>query len=215
MVDKTFPGLSKIPFEFIIFLAQAFLLFNAGLFVVAEEMTSYTTLITVYMLLLIGGKAFSPGGPAFAEKGIGWSVLWFGVGLVGTQLFLGGWDLLPNIGSIFQTLQFTQEAPIIILITQIFIVASTENLVFFGYLPKIWGMGIIGGFLSAGSFAAFHAFAFQLVIGSIIIAFVAGMIFFAVSKYVDLWAGVGMHVGWNLYALGLLFSGLNVMLPVG
>lgn len=189
-----FVKLKSIKLSIVILILQSFLLVNAPLFVKAGEVESYRFLILTYMALLIGFEAFVGQG-VFKTASLGDGLFYFSIGLLGGSLVLTGGEFIGSL----QTFEFARSAPVIVLITQAVVVASSEELIFRSYLPAA-----IGGIPSQFAFAAFHAAAYGLVLQSVFIALVAGFFFYIVAKYTSLWTAVGLHLSWNLWSLGVL-----------
>jgi len=193
-----FAKLKNLKFSIVIIVLQAFLLVNAPLFIQSADAQGYGFLLITYMVLLVGFEAFVGEG-VFKSESIGFGLLWFGVGLVGSSIVFSGGEFLSGIQSNMQAFQFTRSAPVILLITQSVVVASSEEQIFRNYLPQ--SVGIVPAQIG---FAVFHAAAYSLAFGNIIIALAAGFIFYFIAHYTSLWCSVGIHVGWNLYSLGVL-----------
>jgi len=195
------PAVGSIPIEFILFFAQAFLVVNAGLFVQAAEVTSYQTVIMIYMLLLVGFRVFAGKG-IFPPTSFGRGFMWFMIGLLGGTVILTGGGWLAELG----TFETVPGAPLFLLLFQSLVVASSEEKIFRDYAPAV--IGIVPAQLS---FALFHGFAYGLALTPILMALFAGFLFYFIARYANLWAAVGLHTSWNLFSLGalsLLFGGI-------
>jgi len=190
-----FAKLKNIPLTIVIVLADLFLLVNAPMFVESGAVGSYRSLLSIYLILLISFRTFVPQG-VFEGGGIGNGVLYFGIGLVGTSLIFTGGDFI----NILQTFQLERNAPILILATQALVVAFIEEDVFRNRLPAV--VGVIPAQIA---FSLYHFSAYGGSIMGMILAFVAGLVFYGMDRLTgSLYVSVGSHASYNLFAMSIL-----------
>jgi len=113
-----------------------------------------------------------------------------------TTFVLAGFRAIPQVG-----LQaYAVGAPMFLIILHAGVVAVAEELIFRGALPLV--ITVIPAQIS---FGLFHFAAFGGDWAMILMAIVAGFIFYGIMRLTGtIWASVGTHLAWNFYALGIL-----------
>lgn len=182
---------------------NVFLYINAGAFVGPESgmtVVEFKEIILSYIILIavVGSfKAFSE--PEFPKEGLNQSMFYFTAAFAATALILTGWKALPNFGVL------AVGGSTINIIIQGSTVAFSETYVFQGSLPSFFGKGWLAAIVAQVFFAVFHLYAYNLSIGLMFIAFVAGIIFYGIAKLTgNLYAAAGVHMAYNLVILGVI-----------
>jgi membrane protease YdiL (CAAX protease family) len=190
------PSISSLKFPVLLLLLQSFLLVTAPFFIKAQSVRDYQFLVMVYMLMTVGMRVYA-GNVLFTGQGIGTNLMWFGIGLFATSLILTGGSGLIDV---LQTFQLSRGAPVWIAITQGAVIAASEETIFRGLLPKV--LGVIGAQVA---FGVFHLAAYGLNLTGIGMAIIAGFVFYFAAKYTNsLGTAIGMHMAYNIWALGVI-----------
>lgn len=172
-----------------IFLALGFLLVNASVIAPAGEVERFQTLLIVYLLLMVAFLGLVPRIPGLHVP-FNQAVLWWVGGFVATVFVMTGIQGISGLGLAVPT--YAVGAAGYLIVMHAIVVASAEEIIFRGVLPKL-----ITPILAAGAFAIFHAAAYALDPMGIIIAFIAGLFFWVLTVRFSIFLAIGVHGGYN------------------
>ena len=186
-------ALRKIPFFVWLLLLQAFLLVNAPAIAPPNSVDTTRSALIVYMLMTATLMPLVPR-QAWMKVGLNESIAFFVGGLVvGSFVFAAFRELVTGVFSL------SLSGPLYLLVLHVFVVATSEEIIFRGLLPVI-----ITPALAQVFFGFFHFYAYGGSLIGIFIAIIAGFIFYAITRYLNIWAAVGIHAAYNATVLGIL-----------
>jgi membrane protease YdiL (CAAX protease family) len=184
--------LRRVPFIVWLWIAQLFLLINAPAISSPADVEKFRTIIITYMIAQLMFMSVLP-----IIKGIKFNlnmaIAWFVGGFVVTLLVVTGFQFLKN-GLQMQT--YSVSAAMYAIVLHAVVVAVSEELVFRGELPAI-----ISVIPAQVLFGLFHYSAYGGNPLSILIAIIAGFVFYGVMKFTNIWTAMGAHAAWNVAIL--------------
>ena len=185
-------AIRKTPFYVWLLLAQAALLVNASVIAPAEEVGRFQTVLLVYMVLTTAFLALTPKQP-WMRANLNQAVAWFTGGFVGGVLLLTSFQALPRF---FGALSVS--GPVYLTLTHALVVAVSEEWIFRGFLPAL--ITVIPAQIA---FGVFHFAAYGGNWWAMLIAIVAGFLFYAIARYTNIWTAIGIHAAYNTVILGI------------
>lgn len=190
-VGATFHTLRKVPFIVWLWIAQLFLLINASAIAPPAEVGTFQTILIIYMLAQLMFFRFAPKVRGL-QMNLNQAIPWFVGGLVVTMFVLVGVQGIRGL----EVQTYAVSAAVYLIIMHTLVVAVSEELVFRGLLPAI-----ITFVPAQILFGLFHWSAYGGGLWAILIAIIAGFLFYAITRYVNIWAAMGSHAGYNLAVL--------------
>ena len=191
--SQTFNTLKHVPLNVYMLLALAFMLINSSIIVPDAEIAKFELTLIVYMVFLALFQRYI-NAPGF-KMNLNKASIWFVGGFAVTTLAMVGLQNLP-----FESAStYAVTAPFYLIISHVFIVAYSEEMIFRGALPNI-----ITPIPAAVAFSLFHVSAYGGNILSLVVAFVAGMLFYVIMRYTNIWTVIGVHSAYNCAVLGVL-----------
>lgn len=190
----TLATFKKIPFIVWLWILQAFLLVNAEAIAPAGQVEQFRTILIIYMLLQIAFFRFVPRVPGL-QMNLDQALIWFVGGFVVTTFVLAGFR---GISGLLKIQTYAVGASIYLIIMHTLVVAVAEELVFRGFLPLL-----ISPILAQIAFGIFHFSTYGGNMISILMAILAGLLFYIIMRRANIWTVMGIHGAYNLVVLGV------------
>lgn len=192
-----FGTLRRVPFVIWLLLTQFFVFAGASQIAPIGEAEHLREIIIFYILFQVALMAYWRKRPKWMRATLNQGIAWFTGGFVVTVF------ILVAIGAArgwmgFETTTYSTTAPIYLLISHALVVAFSEEAIFRGLLCNI-----ITAIPANVGFAIFHYWAYGGNWFSMAIAFVAGIFFYIIMRKTNIFAAMGVHGGFNTWALGL------------
>ena len=193
-VGAVLSKLGKVPFIVWLWIIQLFLLINAPVIAPAGQVDTLRTILIVYIiaeLMFLDFLPKVPGGGMNLNQAIPWMVGGFIAAVV----------IVTSIGfvHVFGVQTYALDSPIYIIVLHTAIVGVSETFIFQATLPKL-----ITPVPAQILFGLFHVSAYGGDLMAIVIAVMAGLVFYAITKYTNMFASMGVHAGYNVAVLHLL-----------
>jgi membrane protease YdiL (CAAX protease family) len=125
------------------------------------------------------------------------AIAWFTGGFVGGVVLFTSILALPKF---FGVMALT--GPIYLTLMHTLVVATSEEWIFRGFLPEL-----ITPIPAQIAFGVFHFAAYGGDWWAILMAIVAGFVFYLISRYTNIWTAIGIHSAWNVTILGIFTLG--------
>lgn len=193
-LSSTIAALKKLPLTVWFFLLLAFMFVNATIFVPASEIDHFRGVMTVYMIMLLLFLPYAKRAPGYnlnLNKAIAYLV---GAFVVTVFVMVAIRGVVPSLAG--QT--YIVGAPIYLLALHVAVVAFSEEMIFRGALSTL-----ITPIPAAIAFGIFHVSAYGGDASSIMLAIAAGLVFYTMMKYTNIWVAIGAHAGWNSVMAGV------------
>ena len=192
----SFVQFKRIPFFVWLLLANAFLLISAPAIAPPDQIGRFQTALIVYMLLTTAFMTLVPRQP-WMRVNLNQAVVWFVGGFIATVILLTSIREIPHF---FTSMQLT--GPVFLTAFHAIVVATNETWIFQGFLPIL-----VGPLISCAAFSIFHYAAYGGAWPALLTAFIAGLLFYFIAKYVNIWLAVSIHAGYNVVLLGIFALG--------
>lgn len=193
-VSAVLAKLGKVPFIVWLWILQLFLLINVSSIAPAGQVDTLRTILIVYIiaeLMFLDFLPKVPGGSMNLNQAIPWMV----GGFIAAVVIVTGIGFVHGFG--VQT--YALDSPIYLIVVHSAIVGVSETFIFQATLPKL-----ITPIPAQILFGIFHISAYGGDVMAIILAIMAGFIFYAITKYTNLFVSMGAHAGYNVAVLHLL-----------
>ena len=186
--------LGKVPFIVWLWILQLFLLINAPLIAPAEQVDTLRTILIIYIIAELMFLDFLPRVPG-GRMNFNQSIPWMVGGFIVAVIVVTGVGFVHGLSA--QT--YALSAPIYLIVLNAIVIGVAETFIFQATLPAL-----ITPIPAQILFGVFHASAYQGDIMAVILATFAGFVFYAITKYTNMFAACGVHAGYNVAVLKLL-----------
>jgi len=186
--------LGKVPFIVWLWILQLFLLVNAPVIAPPEQVDALRTIMIVYMIAELMFLDFLPRVPG-AKMNLNQSIPWMVGGFVVAVVVVTGVGFVQGLSA--QT--YALSAPIYLIVLNAVTIGVAETFLFQATLPAL-----ITPIPAQVFFAVFHVSAYGGDIMAMVLAFFAGLVFYAITKYTNMFVAMGAHSGYNVAVLHLL-----------
>ena len=187
-VSAVIHRLGVVPFIVWLWIIQLFLLINAPVIAPIDKVDAFRTVLIVYIVAELMFLDFMPKVPG-ANMNLNQAIPWMVGGFVVAAIIIAGAGFIKGLG--VQT--YAVDAPMYLIILHTSIVGVAETFIFQATLPKL-----ITPIPAQVLFGVFHVSAYGGDIMSVLLAIVAGLIFYAITKYANMYAAMGTHAGYNV-----------------
>lgn len=192
-IGATLSTIRKVPFIVWLWIAQLFLLINAPAIAPAGQVETFRTILIIYMIAQLMFYKVAPKVRGL-QMNLNQAIPWFVGGFIATVLFITGIQGIQGLE--VQTYAVTAAAYMIILHSVV--VAVAEELVFRGFLPSL--ITVVPAQIL---FGLFHVSAYGGALPAILIAIVAGFVFYGIMRVTNIWTAMGCHAGYNIGVLAI------------
>jgi hypothetical protein len=186
--------LGKVPFIVWLWILQLFLLVNAPVIAPPEQVDTLRTIMIVYMIAELMFLDFLPRVPG-AKMNLNQSIPWMVGGFVVAVVVVTGVGFVQGLSA--QT--YALSAPIYLIVLNAVVIGVAETFIFQATLPAL-----ITPIPAQILFGIFHTSAYGGDIMAVILAILAGFVFYAITKYTNMYTAMGAHAGYNVAVLHLL-----------
>lgn len=186
--------LGKVPFIVWLWILQLFLLVNAPAIAPVDQVNTLRTTLIVYMIAELMFLDFLPKVPG-AKMNLNQAIPWMVGGFIVAVVIVTGVGFAGGFG--VQT--YALSSPIYLIVLHTIIVGVSETFIFQVTLPKL-----ITAIPAQILFGIFHVSAYGGDFLAILMAIGAGLIFYVITKYTNMFASMGAHAGYNVGVLRLL-----------
>ncbi len=194
-----FRALRRVPFALWLMIALFFMLAGAEQIAPTGEAKHFENVIIFYILFQVALLAYWRKRPPWMRATLNQGIAWFVGGFVVTVFILVGMGIVRGALG-FETATYATTAPIYLMATHAIVVAFSEEAIFRGMLSHHTMLTAIPANIG---FAIFHVWAYHGNVFSMCIAFVAGILFYIIMRKTNIFAAMGVHGGFNTWALGL------------
>lgn len=192
-LGATLGTLRRVPFVAWLWIFQAFLLVNAPAIAPTGEVDKFRTILMIYMILQVAFYTLAPRVKGL-KMNVNQALIWFVAGFVITVFVLAGFRGLTGL----EVQTYAVGASIYLILMHALVVAVAEELIFRGFMPLL-----ITAIPAQIAFGLFHWSAYGGGMMSILTAIAAGLIFYAIMRYTNIWTVMGIHGAYNLVVLGV------------
>ena len=193
-VGAVFSKLGKVPFIVYLWIIQLFLLINAPIIAPAGQVDTLRTILIIYIIAELMFLDFLPKVPG-ARMNLNQAIPWMVGGFIATVVIVTGIGFVYG----FSIQTYALNSPIYLIVLHSAVIGVSETFIFQATLPKL-----ITPVPAQILFATFHTSVYGGDIISIVVAFFAGIVFYTITKYTNMFAACGVHAGYNVAVLKLL-----------
>ena len=187
----TLARIRQVPFIIWLWIAQAFLLVNASSIAPAGEVGNFQTILLIYMLLQIAFYSLAPRVHGL-KMNLNQAVIWFVGAFVATMFVMTGVQAFRGL----EVQTYAVGAAVYLIVLHTLVIAVAEELVFRGFLPIL--ITVVPAQIA---FGFFHYSAYGGALMGILVAIIAGFVFYGIMRYTNIWAAMGVHAGYNVAIL--------------
>jgi len=186
--------LGKVPFIVWLWIAQLFLLIQAPSIVAPDQVDTLQTILIVYIVAELMFLDFLPRVPG-AKMNFNQAIPWMVGGFVVAVVVVTGVGFVRGLG----VQNYALSAALYLIVLHAIVIGVAETFIFQATLPTL-----ITPVPAQILFGVFHASAYGGDIVAIILAIMAGFVFYAITKYTNMYTAMGVHAGYNVAVLHLL-----------
>lgn len=193
-IGATLRTLRHVPFQIYLWLLLAFMLVNASAIAPAGRVEHFQTILIVYMILMLVFVRMSPKIRGL-KMNLNQAIIWFVAPFVATTIIMTG--LMGFRG--LEVPAYAVGAATYLILIHTCVVSFCEEEIFRGALTNI-----LTAVPAAAAFAIFHWGAYQAGPMAMLTAFIAGLVFYIIYRYTNIWCVAGLHAGYNVAIIGVL-----------
>jgi hypothetical protein len=193
-VGAVFSKLGRVPFIVWLWIIQLFLLINAPIIAPAGQVDTLRTILIIYIIAEIMFLDFLPKVPG-GLMNLNQAIPWMVGGLIVAVVVVTGIGFVYG----FEVQSYALSSPIYLTVLHTAVVGVSETFIYQATLPKL-----ITPIPAQILFGLFHVSAYGGDIVAMVMAIMAGLVFYAVTKYTNMFASMGAHAGYNTAVLHLL-----------